>query len=79
MAPAQQHVQRARRLIADLEAPAQPQLQSPNRARDPNSGLNEDQELAVDRCVCMCVCVFEATSATKTRMVVTYAVVTSLP
>lgn len=47
------HVQRSRRLIADLDAPAQPQLQSPSRVRDLNSGLNEDQELAVDRCVCL--------------------------
>lgn len=71
MDPALEHVQRARRLIADLEAPAQPRLQSPSRARDPNSGLNGDQELAVDRCV------FEATFATQ--MAITYAVVASLP
>lgn len=68
MDPALEHVQRARRLIADLEAPAQPQLQSPSRARNPDCGLNEDQELAVDRFVRACVraCVFEATFATKT-------------
>ena len=49
MDPMLEHVQRARRLIADLAAPAQPQLESAGWARLPNSGLNEDQELAVDR------------------------------
>lgn len=49
MDPALEHVQRARRLIADLETPAQPPSHPPSRAREPNSGLNEDQELAVDR------------------------------
>lgn len=50
MGPELEHVQRSRQLIADLEAPAQPLPQGANRAKDPNSGLNEDQELAVDRC-----------------------------
>lgn len=49
MDPALEHVQRARRLIADLDTPAQPPSQPSSRAREPNSGLNEDQELAVDR------------------------------
>ena len=50
MNPELEHVQRSRRLIADFEAPAQPPSQSLSRAADSNSGLNEDQELAVDRC-----------------------------
>ena len=49
MDPTLEHVQRSRQLIADLAAPAQPQLESPSRGRNPDSGLNEDQELAVDR------------------------------
>ena len=51
MDPALEHVQHARHLIADLETPALPPDDSISRARDPKSGLNEDQEAAVDRWV----------------------------
>ena len=50
MDPALEHVQQARRSIAELDTPAVPSASSPSRARDLNSGLNEDQQYAVDRC-----------------------------
>jgi len=49
MSPAAENVQQARRLIADLEVPAQPcQADAPpNRAHE--SPLNSDQQAAVNR------------------------------
>ena len=49
MDPALAHVQRARRLIADLDSPTLPSAHCPSRITDPHSGLNEDQEAAVER------------------------------
>lgn len=50
MSPAAENVQQARRLIADLELPAEPCQadEYPNRA--PESPLNTDQQAAVNRC-----------------------------
>ena len=49
MDPGLEHVQCIRCLVADLETPVLPQNNITSRARDHNSGLNEDQEAAVDR------------------------------
>lgn len=49
MDPALETVRQARRLIADLEAPAQPCQADAIPPREPGSPLNEDQHAAVTR------------------------------
>ncbi len=49
MSPAAENVQQARRLIADLELPAEPCQTDAHPNRAPASSLNNDQQAAVNR------------------------------
>ena len=49
MSPAAENVQQARRLIADLELPAEPCQADAHPNRAPESPLNNDQQAAVNR------------------------------
>ena len=49
MSPAAENVQQARRLIADLENPAEPCQADAHPNRAPESPLNNDQQAAVNR------------------------------
>ena len=54
MSPEHEHIQRARRLIADLEAPRTPHTPTATlptgNGSDTLAQLNEDQQAAVGRC-----------------------------